>query len=181
MRKEVVLADGTSPTGITLYHEALQAIDFQVEATLKVTEAVLNARLLSDIREDIGASYSVLASLNPQFTPESTITSEISASGAPESIDEIRNETIRILDELATNGPSADELRSATSVVELSHSLFLSGVDAIVRRIHTPDSDIPKVSERTGDLSHLTAADIQALAAALYGTGQHIEVTRVLS
>ena len=46
MRKEVVLADGTSPTGITLYHEALQAIDFQVEATLKVTEAVLNGPLV---------------------------------------------------------------------------------------------------------------------------------------
>ena len=181
VRKEVVLADDTSPTGITVYHEALQPIDPQAEAVLKVLEAVLNARLLSDIREDIGASYSVSASLNPQFMPESAINSEINASGAPESINEIRDEIIRILDELATNGPSATELRSAVSVVELNHSLFESSEDALVRRIHTPDSEMPSVTDRNSELSKLTAADVQALADELYGTGQHIEVARVLS
>ena len=181
VRKEVVLADDTSPTGITVYHEALQPLDLQAEAVLKVLEAVLNARLLSEIREGIGASYDVSASLNPQFTPESAINSEINASGAPESINEIRDEIIWILDELATNGPTATELRSAVSVVELNHSLFESSEDALVRRIHTPDSEIPSVTDRNSELSKLTAADVQALADDLYGTGQHIEVARVLS
>ena len=181
VRKEVVLADDTSPTGITVFHEALQPLDPQAEAVLKVLEAVLNARLLSEIREDIGASYDVSASLNPQFTPEPAINSEVNASGAPESINEIRDEIIRILDELATNGPTATELRSAVSVVGLDHRLFESTNDTLLRRIHTPDSEIPSISDRVDQLSKLTAADVQALADKLYGTGQHIEVTRVLS
>ena len=114
MRKEVVLADDTKATGITFFHEALQPIDPRTEAILEVLEVVLDARLLSDIREDIGESYSVSATLNPQFTPESAVTSAIEASGAPESIDEIRDEIIRILADLATNGPTEIELRNAS-------------------------------------------------------------------
>ena len=181
VRKEVVLADDTKTTGITVFHEALQPIDPQAEATLEVLEVVLDARLLNDIREDIGESYSVSASLNPQFTPESAITSEIEASGAPESIDEIRDEIIRILADLATNGPTEIELRSAISVVELNYSQQIGDLDEMARRIHTPDHDIATQGRRADELSKLTAADVQALADDLYGTGQHIEVARVLS
>ena len=49
VRKEVVLADDTKTTGITVFHEALQPIDPQAEATLEVLEVVLDARLLNDI------------------------------------------------------------------------------------------------------------------------------------
>ncbi len=181
VRKEVALADDTSPTGINVYHEALQPVDPRAEAVLKVLEAVLNARLLNEIREDIGASYEVSASLNPQFTPEAAINSEINASGAPESINEIRDEIIRILDELATNGPTATELRNAISVVELDHRLFESPNDTLLRRIHTPDSEVPSATDRADELSKLNADDVQELADDLYGTGQHIEVARVLS
>ena len=181
VRKEVVLADDTGPTGITFFHETLQPVDPQTETVLKVLEAVLNSRLLSEIREDIGASYEVSASLSPQFTPEPAINSEINASGAPESINEIRGEIIRILDELAANGPTATELRNAVSVVETDHSLFESTEDTLVRRIHTPDSELPSATGRADELSKLTVDDVQALAGDLYGTGRHIEVARVLA
>ena len=181
VRKEVVLADDTKSTGITVFHEALQPIDPQTEATLEVLEVVLDARLLNDIREDIGESYSVSASLNSQFTPESAITSAIEASGAPESIDEIRDEIIRILADLATNGPTEIELRNAISVVELNYSQQIGDLEEMARRIHTPDKDIATQGRRADELSKLTAADVQALADDLYGTGHHIEVARVLS
>ncbi len=181
VRKEVVLADDTKATGITFFHEAIRPIDPQAETTLEVLEAVLNARLLNDIREDIGQSYSVSASLNPQFTPESAVTSEIEASGAPESIDEIRDEITRILADLATNGPDENELRNAVSVVELNHSQQIEDLEAMARRIHTPDDDIVTQRRRTDELSKLNADDVQALADDLYGTGRHIEVARVLS
>ena len=51
----------------------------------------------------------------------------------------------------------------------------------MARRIHTPDNEIATQGRRADELSKLTTADVQALADDLYGTGQHIEVARVLS
>ncbi|MCY3849269.1 MAG: insulinase family protein [Acidimicrobiaceae bacterium] len=180
VRTEVMLAKDAGPTGITFYHETAQPIDPQTETVLRVLEAVLNTRLLNDVREDLGASYSVTATLEPRFTPESALVSEIDAGGAPESIEEIRDEILRILNELATSGPDPAQLTDAHSVVSnrLSHRVY--GVEALLRRLHSADSEIPGVNPDSPDVVEATADEVKALAAALYGTGRHIEVTRVL-
>ena len=180
VRKEVVLADDTQTTGITLFHETLRLIDAEGEAALDVLEAVLNARLLSDIREDIGESYDVSASLSLQFTPEAAFVSEINASGAPESVEEIRTEIIRILAELATRGPGDSEFREGVGVVDLNYRQSILDLDSMVRRIHTRNEDIATGSHLLSALPNVTTEDVQALAAALYGSDQHIEITRVL-
>ena len=179
--KEVVLADDTHTTGITLFHETLRPIDAEGEAALDVLQAVLNARLLSDIREDIGESYEVSATLSVQFTPEAAFVSEINASGAPGSIEEIRAEIIRILAELATRGPSDSEFREGIGVVDLNYQQSILDLESMVRRIHTRDEDIATNSRLLSALPKVTTEDVQALAAELFGSDQHIEVTRVLS
>ncbi|MDE0065918.1 MAG: insulinase family protein [Acidimicrobiaceae bacterium] len=180
VRTEVVLAEDAGPTGITFYHETLRPTDPQTETVLKVLEAVLNARLLNDVREDLGASYSVTATLEPRFTPESAVISVIDAGAAPESIDEIREEILRIFNDLATSGPDATELADAESVVSNRLSHLVYGVEALLRRLVSADSEISDLTP-SFDGVDVTADEVEALAAALYGTGRHIEITRVLS
>ena len=182
VRREVVLTPDAGATGMVVHHEALLPIDPGVEVTIDVLTSVLDARLTSDIREDIGASYGVFPSLVALLAPEHRITSQIVASGDPERIDDIGVEILRILADLVDNGPSPEELAQALAVVEADYTHVenqdLLGV--LLRRAHAGDDELPTSLRRFQELSEVTAADVHALAVAIYDPDQRIEIVRVL-
>ena len=51
----------------------------------------------------------------------------------------------------------------------------------MARRIHTRDDDIATEGRIFDEVHSVTSEDLRLLAATLYGSEQHIEVTRVLS
>ena len=182
VRREVVLTPDAGATGMVIHHEALMAIDPAVEVAIDVLTSVLDARLTSDIREDIGASYGVFPSLVALLAPEHRISSQIVASGDPERIDDIGAEILRILADLVDNGPSPEELAQALAVVDADYTHIenqdLLGV--LLRRAHADDDELPTPQRLIQELSEVTAADVHALAVAIYDPDQRIEIVRVL-
>ncbi len=182
VRRDVVLTPDSAATGLTIHHEALIDVNATVEVVSDVLTVILNDRLLVDVREDIGASYTMISELTTQLTPEPTIRSLIVASGDPDRIDDIRAEILRIVEELATDGPTPQDLDQAIAVVGVDYGLIdnSEGLAVLVRRAHVDDDDLPTQQRRQNDLARVTATDIRNLAAELYDPHQRIEIAYVL-
>ena len=182
VRRDVVLAPDTVATSTTIYHEAPMAIDPATEVVADVLGAALGARLDAEVREAIGATYSAYVSIIPSLAPEPTILSQLTATGDPERMEDIRAEVFRILVDLVDNGLGAEQFAQALAVVQADYTHIqnqdLLGV--LLRRAHAADDQLPTSERLFRELSEVTAADVHALAVALYDPDQHIEIVRVL-
>ncbi len=183
VRQEVELGPDSQATALELYHEVLMDIDPAVEVALEVLDVILDARLVNDIREDIGATYSVSVGLSSYFTPEQGIRSSLVASGAPERMDEIEAEIFRILADVAGGNVLADEFASAVAVVRFNYA-GLGNADLmrpLARRAYVSDDQLPTPQRLITELGRLELADVLVLAAAIYDPDQYINIVRVLS
>ena len=183
VRQEVELGPDSQATSLELYHEVLMDMDPAVEVAVDVLDVILDARLAYDVREDIGATYSVSVALSSYFTPEQGIRSSLVASGAPERMDEIEAEIFRILADVAGGNVLADEFASAVAVVRFNYA-GLGNADLIrplARRAYAPDDQLPTPQRLLTELGRLELADVLALAAAIYDPDQYINIVRVLS
>ena len=183
VRQEVGLGPDSQATALEVYHEVLMDINPAVEVAVDVLEVILNARLVNDVREDIGATYSISVGLTSYFTPEQGIQSSLAASGAPERIAEIEAEIFRILDDVAGGNVIADEFTRAVEVVSANYGK-LGNADLIrplARRAYAPDHQLPTPKRLIAELGRLELADVLALAAAIYDPSQYVNIVRVLS
>ena len=98
---------------------AQQLVFFQGPVTATGPEArvaaaaaagILETRLLEQLREAMGATYSVQASSEVLAIPRKAYTSTIMFSSKPELVDSLWSATRRTLTALQTDGPTADEL-----------------------------------------------------------------------
>lgn len=183
VRQEVELGPDSQATALELYHELLMDIDPAVEVALEVLEVILDARLVNDVREDIGATYVVSVGLSSYFTPEQGIRSSLTASGDPERMDEIEAEIFRILADVAGGNVLADDFDSAVAVVGFDYA-GLGNSDLmrpLARRAYAPDEQLPTPQRLIAELQQLELADVIALAAAIYDPDRYINIVRVLS
>ncbi len=183
VRQEVELGPDSQATALELYHEVLMDIDPAVEVALEVLDVILDARLVNDVREDIGATYSVSVGLSSYFTPEQGIRSRLVASGAPERMAEIEAEIFRILADVVGGNVLADEFASAVAVVRFNYA-SLGNTDLmrpLARRAYVSDDQLPTPQRLITELGQLELADVLVLAAAIYDPDQYINIVRVLS
>ena len=183
VRQEVELGSDSQATALELYHEVLMDIDPAVEVALEVLDVILDARLVNDVREDIGATYSVSVGLSSYFTPEQGIRSRLVASGAPERMAEIEAEIFRILADVVGGNVLADEFASAVAVVRFNYA-SLGNTDLmrpLARRAYVSDDQLPTPQRLITELGQLELADVLVLAAAIYDPDQYINIVRVLS
>lgn len=183
VRQEVELGPDSQATALELRHEVLMDIDPAVEVALEVLDVILDARLINDVREDIGATYSVSVQFTPYFTPEQGILSSLTASGAPERMGEIETEIFRILADVAGGNVTADEFAGAVAVVGTDYAALGNAdlLSALVRRAFAPDDQLPTPHRLLTELAQLELADVLALAATIYDPEQYINIVRVLS
>ncbi len=182
VRQEVELGPDSQATALELYHEVLMDIDPAVEVALEVLDVILDARLVNDVREDIGATYSVSVGLSSYFTPEQGIQSTLTASGDPERMDEIEAEIFRILADVAGGNVLADEFDSAVAVAGFNYA-GLGNADLmrpLARRANAADDQLPTPQRLIAELQQLELADVIALAAAIFDPDQYINIVRVL-
>ena len=145
-------------------------------------ETILNARLIAEIREEIGATYSAGTAVQPFLTPEPGVSAFVVASGDPEFIDQIQVTIFEILADMVANGPDPDEWAEALAVLnaEYTHEANADHLAAVLRRAHAPDDELATTARLFEELASLKAADVQALAAALFDPDQHIDIVTVL-
>ena len=80
------------------------------------------------------------------------------------------------------NGPTLDEWAEALAVLnaEYTHEGNADYLDAVLRRAHASDEELPTTNRLFEEVANLEAADVQALAAELFDLDQHIEIITVL-
>jgi zinc protease len=183
VRREVVLPPDTQSTGVEIYFEAPRAeLTVALEVTMAALSSILDARLVAQVREDIGASYSAGSRVSPILAPEPGVSGLVVASGDPQYIDQIQVTISEILADLATNGPTPDEWTEALAVLnsEYTHEGNSDHLNAVLRRAYAPDTELPTTRRLADEVANLEIDDVRALAADLFDLDQHIEIVTVL-
>ncbi|MXW61371.1 MAG: hypothetical protein F4Y27_14165 [Acidimicrobiaceae bacterium] len=183
VRQEIELGPDSQATVLEIDHEVPAAVNPAVEVALDVLETILDARLVSDVREDIGATYAVNVRISAHFAPEQHIRSHLDASGAPDRMDQIEAEVLRILNDVAAGEVTDDEYVTAVAVVASNYELASNAglIRPLSRRAYAPDDQLPTPQRLIEELENLELADVLELAEAIYGNGQYINIVRVLS
>ncbi len=183
VQRQVILPPDSQTTGLELYFEAPRP---QVDVALKVAAdaltTILNARLVAQVREEIGASYITGSSIAPVFTPEPRVVGQVVVSGDPQYIEQIQTTIFEILDDLGANGPTEEEWAEALALLVgeytyVSNSDFLT---AVRWRAYSGDEELPTSKRLFEEVANLQASDVKALAAELFDLDQHIDIITVL-
>ena len=179
VRREVTVDEGESAI-LELYYEAAGPVTPLGSVVADVLEAGLSERVFLAIREGLGASYTAGASVSSTSAPQPGYASEVFATLDPARFDEVRSAVLAIVDDVAANGLEADEFTQAVAVVasDYSHITNADLLGALTARVHADDDDLLTPTRRQEELGRVSPADVQSLAAALYGEGGRIEIAR---
>jgi predicted Zn-dependent peptidase len=147
----------------------------------RILAFIVNGRLRNRIREELSATYSIIAGIDLQRDPDPFSESFISATGDPDDLARISDEVIADLDDLLENGPTDSQF--ATALEQLRTELDLIGngtiADALIINYLYPDQPVIELRLRYQLLDELTAADITTLARIVFNPDQRIEVRLV--
>ena len=178
----VVLPPDAQNTGLSIYYEKPRPVDIALEVAAQALTTILDARFTSEVREELGASYSAGIAVQPFLTPEPGILARIEASGDPQFIESIYRTIFEIVGDLAISGPTDEEWAQALAVLnaEYTHVGNADHLDAVLRRAHAPDDELTTRVRLFEELAALDVADVQILAAQLFDLNQHIDIVRVL-
>ncbi|MCY3635788.1 MAG: insulinase family protein [bacterium] len=182
VRREVVLGPDIQSTSATYFYELLSDVNPASEVAVDVLQVLLDSRLVENVREDLGDTYVVAASIGMSITPEPRIDAEIFATGDPEQMATIEAEMTRILAEVRSGEITNEEFEQARSVVNDNYALVVNAdfTNVLLRRAYVSDDELPTPGRLIDELEALELADVQELAALLFDPDQHIQIIRVL-
>lgn len=163
---------------LSLVFRSQQRFDDQDRVHGEILQAVLEERLFTRIREQLGASYSG-GSAAVSFSSEPEPLGEIilSVAGDPDRLDEIRTVVLGELAELDRAVPEAAEYERAVAVVRDRYA-FISNGDRIAQLFEESTEDGPVLTNQaaTEILARTSPGAVQALAAELIDTDAWVEV-----
>jgi zinc protease len=159
--------------------------EFQPElrdrVTARLLESIVSARLRNRIREELAATYSIVAGIDLQRDPDPFAEAFITSTGDPAVLDEISAEIVADIAELQSVGPSQEEF--ATAVAQLRDDLELIDnptlADAIVTAHLYPDQPVTDMARRMALLPELAPEDVTDLARTVFDLDQRIEVRQI--
>lgn len=179
VRREIAVDEGESAV-LDLYYEAERPVTPSDLVAAALLEKVLENELFQRLREELGASYNTSAGVNALRTPRPAVLSQITITSNPDRLEEVHAEVLSILSDLAEQGPSAEDLGQAKTVLENDYS-FVSNPEllaVLVSRLYTDDDELLTTERRLAELAALDADAVQTLADDLYGRGDRIEIIR---
>jgi zinc protease len=144
----------------------------------EILQAIMEERLFTRIREQLGASYNGgFASVGFIDEPDNESQLYINVAGDPDRLEEIRDTLLSELTELDTSGPSTDEFERAVAKIVDNYN-FISNGDIIDQLIEESTQDGPVLTNQAGfNIAVDTRrSDIARLAGRVIDTGSWIEV-----
>ncbi|MXW88522.1 MAG: insulinase family protein [Acidimicrobiaceae bacterium] len=98
----------------------------------------------------------------------------------PTRFDEIHATMLEILADVAANGLTAAEFEQAIAILTTDYNRENNAhlLSALLSRPHVGDENVLTLARRRLELANLAPEDVQALAAALYGGDDRIEIAR---
>jgi len=104
------------------------AMDPTTYVTADLLRTILTTRLVDSLREDLGATYSPTVDIGTVPIPRSAVESYIRIDGDPDDVDAVTAETLSVIADLATDGPTDAELDQAREQLRRDYELS-SGYD----------------------------------------------------
>jgi zinc protease len=151
-------------------------------AASRVLERILQSRLFTTLREEMGLSYGggqVFIDLVEHPVPVAEVF--VSVNGNPEGIVELHSRTLAEMADLAASGPDRDELERARSTV-LTDLDFITNGDILERLIawgRSGGEDSATLADRYYEVERISPDEIKTAAKMLLPENRRIEVFRV--
>ncbi len=179
--EETVEAGQDDQGNVAMLFSVEREIDLRTEIITELTGAIVTQRLTDRIREELAATYSPVAILQPSIEPDEELIAFLQISGDPERLDEIIDAVIADVGDLGTEGPTADQLAIVKEQLRREYELFSNEfwVSTLAFYAANPEEDPGAVWDRPDIVDGVTAADIQALAAELLTVDNYIVVKRI--
>ncbi|MDH4148511.1 MAG: insulinase family protein [Acidimicrobiia bacterium] len=145
-------------------------------ATRDVLEQVLGggpaSRLFQEVREDRALAYSVFAA-STEFADCGLLT--VNAGVSPQRAGEALEVISSVIEDIAANGITGEELSTAQGYLEGSYWMGLEGVAARMSRLGwwlTATGSVPELEAYTSQLEAVTVADVARLASEIFSGPQ---------
>ena len=138
---EKTVRAGVEPKANTVivYH-AEQPTTVATRQAFRTFGDVLESRLLEELREALGGTYSVSVSASASTQPRASEQLSVQYGSSPENVDTLFTAVKRVIADLRESGPKADELaaalekqRRALEVAKKENGYWLSGMLARLR------------------------------------------------
>ena len=177
VRRDVNVADGESAV-LEIYYEAPAAVTPSSVVAADVLETALSQRLFLTIREQLGASYTATAWIEPMFAPIVGYDARVYVTLDPDRFGEVHSAVLGIVDDVADNGVTPAEYAQAVAIVATNYSKTSNAdlLGVLVARLFVADNELVTPQRRRAELDTLTLDEVQTLAAAIYGGGGRLEV-----
>lgn len=165
---------------LRMYFEQAGEFSILKHAVASVLETALTEKLLLSIREALGSSYSVSASISATLAPEPTYTSTVTATLDPARFADIRQSVLEILTDISANSFQSEEFERAKTVVLTNYGRTTNAamLNLLTRRLYLKDDELPTRAKMLAAINQVTLEDMQALAAELYNQESRIEVAQ---
>ena len=144
-----------------------------------VTSAVIDDLLVGRVREELGDTYSIRASVLPDDATGKW-TARIRATGPSDGLETSHAAILGTVAELIADGPTDRDLQQAISVARNNYVLESNSmiITPLLRRHHADDPDVGTPAQRRAVLDEITAAEVQEHIALWFNLDNRIEVFR---
>ncbi len=179
VRRDVAV-DASESAVVEIYHEWSGPLTPRLRAAAALLEAVLERRLYTEIREELGDTYVTSVSVTPRFTPQPAIDSTVTVTAEAGRVEEIRSRVLSILASVAAAGAGDESLAEALASVESDNRLISNQtvLETLTETHFMDEKDLFTPLRRLALAATLTASDVRSLAARLYQQGGRIEIVR---
>lgn len=180
VRREIPVTADMSAV-LEMYHDAEISYTPAVRVNAQVLDTILDERLFRLVREELGASYVAGASIQTVPTPRPTIYSDLFYTVDADGYDDAYNRVLSILADLVANGPTAEELDQAKTVLRADYSEPSIGalLRVLTSRLYLDDAELAVSQTSLEELDEVTISSVRALAEVLYDKEGRVEVVRV--
>ena len=148
----------TGPISPTLENEVL----------LDVLENVLDIRVVDELRQTLGGTYSPQAATRWEMLPKPTYRAIIDFVSDPKRVEELTQAVFNLLEDLRTQGPSEAAVNEAKEQARLAHQKAVEDnsfwLTQLQDHLTTPSDDGSDILRYEKTLAAVTAEDVQRAA-----------------
>ena len=152
-------------------------LDIQLELLSLISDVKLRDR----IREALAATYTPFLSVSSSEDPDDIVETFLQVSGDPEELDQIVDEALAVLQILATDGPTDDELATAREQLGRQYELVSNEwwVDRMLFYSARPDEMPDSLFDVFTLIDQTTTDDLRSLAATTFPLDSYVLVRQI--
>ena len=152
----------------------------QSEVTLDVLQNVLDIRVIDELRQALGGTYSPQAATRWERLPKPTYRAIVDFVSDPKRVDELSQAVFKLLDDMRTQGPSEADVNKAKEQARLSRQKALEDnsfwLGQLQDHLTTPGDDGSDILKYEQALAGLTVEDVRQAAQTYLPADRYVKV-----